>query len=347
METDNVLNEKDAVALLRGTLLVAVEQLNDALPVFSAYVRHNAGQLWVEAPECPKHGVLPGSPLHADLLKKVCELLLATEYVNGQSPQTTVRLPSVVVLPKEGLRQAWNINTLREHLDEAWLAIGKKKVKLADQPRPIPLQRYVLRRSFNGRHHQRQSTRFFEPIPGPPRSIGFFWYANAQNQKSDVPKIRKYLEGLEQTSQVREDLASLAQLPADEPLSLQKTTRVEARARITWLDARGEEQEIKKAIPALPFFVLRWPQELGLLKPQPTLEEALERRTQHTNTETENQPLLQTVPVFRYLDPQAELEKRARAEQERLARQAAHSKNPRAGNQRRAGMKRRMQSATL
>jgi DNA replication terminus site-binding protein (Ter protein) len=304
---------------LRASLGTHLKDLQSSLSTFTHYLEEEAHAAWLwQKPRGPADALTPSAPelSHAHTLELICEALKAIKYTDDQAPHESHIAPGLLVVSEEGLTLAEEVNRHKRGLAAVLRAMqGRTEIGVIN-PRtgergPRPLREVALESFFFRRLHHWQATRELVVLResassvSSPDYIGFSWATCRDVRRTYREALIQQLEesrsAVEDTAHYDRDIARLTDLEPKEPLALVRPGHTTPKANIAWPagpDGKSLRQ-IKPAVLPLVMFGTRLPSRLRKLPAAPTPRHF---RLARVDTEIEPTPLLETLPVYRYLE---------------------------------------------
>ena len=314
---------------LRATLGTHLKSLQDALSLFSRYLQQEAHAAWLwQKARGPVDALTPPAPeLSRDhTLELIIEALTAIKYTDDQAAHESHIAPGLLAVSEEGVSLADEVNRHKRALAAVLRAMqGRTEMGVIDQRTgergPRPLREVALESFFFRRLHHWQATRELVVLResatsiGTPDYIGFSWATcrdvRRTYRETLIEQLRESRAAADDTSRYDHDIALLTDLEPKEPLAFVRPGHTTPKANIAWpagIDGKPVRQ-IKPAVLPLVMLGTCLPPRLRKLPSAPTPRHF---RLARADTEIEPTPLLETLPVHRYL-PHIRPTKRAEA----------------------------------
>ena len=314
---------------LRATLGTHLKSLQSSLSLFSRYLQQEAHAVWLwQKPRGPVDALTPSPPeLSRDhTLELITEALTAIKYTDDQAAHESHIAPGLLVISEEGVSLADEVNRHKRALASVLRAMqGRTEIGVINQNTgergPRPLREVALESFFFRRLHHWQATRELVVLResatsiGTPDYIGFSWATcrdvRRTYRETLIEQLRESRAAADDTSRYDHDIALLTDLEPKEPLAFVRPGHTTPKANIAWpAGADGKPvRQIKPAVLPLVMLGTCLPPRLRKLPSAPTPRHF---RLARVDTEIEPTPLLETLPVHRYL-PHIRPTKRAEA----------------------------------
>lgn len=303
---------------LRATLGTHLKSLQESLSLFSHYLQREAHAAWLwQKTRGPVDALTPPAPeLSRDqTLELITQALTTIKYTDDQAAHESHVAPGLLVVSEEGISQADEVNRHKRALASVLRAMqGRTEEGVINQRTgergPRPLREVALESFFFRRLHHWQATRELVVLResatsiGTPDYIGFSWATcrdvRRTYRETLIEQLRESRAAAEDTSRYDRDIALLTNLEPKEPLAFVRPGHTTPKANIAWpAGADGKPvRQIKPAVLPLVMLGTRLPPRLRKLPPAPTPRHF---RLARVDTEIEPIPLLETLPVHRYL----------------------------------------------
>ena len=303
---------------LRATLGTHLKDLQSSLSLFTHHLEQHTHAAWLwQKPRGPADALTPPAPelSQAHTIELICGTLKAIKYTDDQAPHESHIAPGLLVVSEEGLALADEVNRHKRALASVLRAMqGKTEIGVID-PRtgergPRPLREIALESFFFRRLHHWQATRELVVLResadrvDTPEYVGFSWATcrdvRRTYRETLIEQLRESRSAVEETAHYDRDIARLTELEPKEPLALVRPGHTTPKANIAWPPGPDGKslRQIKPAVLPLVMFGTRLPSRLRKLSPAPTPRHF---RLARVDTEIEPTPLLETLPVYRYL----------------------------------------------
>jgi hypothetical protein len=312
---------------IRADLGTQLKGLQNALATLSDHLQREARAAWLW--QKLRGALAPPSPeLSRDqTLELICESLQAIKYTDEQAPHESHIAPGILVVSEVGMALAEEVNRHKRALASVLREMqGRTEIGVINQRTgergPRPLREVALESFFFRRLHHWQATRELVILResaasiGTPEYIGFSWATCRDVRRTYREALIEQFRGSRSTadepSRYDRDIAVLNDLEPKEPLAIVRPGHTTPKANIAWpAGANGKSaRQIKPAVLPLVMFGTNLPARLRKLPPAPTPRHF---RLARVDTEIEAAPMLETLPVYRYL-PHIRAAKRAEGE---------------------------------
>jgi hypothetical protein len=306
---------------LRATLGTHLKSLQSSLALFSHYLQQEAHAAWLwQKTRGPVDALSPSPPelSRAHTLELITTALAAIKYTDDQAAHESHIAPGLLVVSEEGVSLADEVNRHKRALAAVLRAMqGRTEIGVIDQRTgergergERPLREVALESFFFRRLHHWQATRELVVLResatsiGTPDYIGFSWATcrdvRRTYRETLIDQLRESRAAADDTSRYDHDIALLTALEPKEPLACVRPGHTTPKANIAWpAGADGKPvRQIKPAVLPLVMLGTSLPPRLRKLPPAPTPRHF---RLARVDTEIDPTPLLETLPVYRYL----------------------------------------------
>jgi DNA replication terminus site-binding protein Ter len=303
---------------LRASLGTHLKDLQTALSLFTTHLQEEARAAWLwQKPRGSADALTPPAPelSREHTLELIGETLRAIKYTDDQAPHESHIAPGLVVVPEEGLALADEVNRHKRALATVLRSMqGRTEIGVINQRTgergPRPLREVALESFFFRRLHHWQATRELVVLResatsiGTPDYIGFSWATcrdvRRTYRETLIEQLQESRAAADDPSRYDRDMAALTDLEPKEPLAFVRPGHTTPKANIAWpagIDGKPVRQ-IKPAVLPLVMLGTSLPPRLRKLPSAPTPRHF---RLARVDTEIEPTPLLETLPVHRYL----------------------------------------------
>jgi hypothetical protein len=315
---------------LRASLGTTLKSLQSSLSLFTTYLEEESPAAWLwQKPRAPVDAQAPPPPdLSRDhTLELIGEALKAIKYTDDQAAHESHIAPGLIVVPEEGLALADEVNRHKRALASVLRAMqGRTEIGVIDpttgERGPRPLREVALESFFFRRLHHWQATRELVVLRpsgatsvGTPDYVSFSWATCRDVRRTYreelIEQLKESRSAADETSRYDRDIAILTNLEMKEPLAQVRPGHTTPKANIAWPEGPDGTslRQIKPAVLPLVRFGTHLPSRFRKLPAAPTPKHL---RLARVDTEIEPTPLLETLPVYRYL-PHLRAAKRAEA----------------------------------
>ena len=310
---------------LRAELGLSLEGLQAALSLFAAHIQMRAHGAWLwQPPEGTPDPLTPPAPepSREQTLERISRAICQIKYEDGQDPHASVIAPGLVVVSGEGLTLAQNINHYKKRLARVLLQMQGRKEWDVDpdtQERALrPLRTVALESFYFRRLHHFQATRDLVILQESdayqtPDYVGFTWASLRDIRRTSREQLLEELrkpdpDGVEWPG-VAQDIVTLTHLPAGEALAIVRPPHRTPRANISFPSKAGGAPLRTSKVAVLPLVIqgTTLPARFRKLPPAPLPSHY---RLTRSDVEIEPQPILTTLPAYRYLPAFRELKRR-------------------------------------
>ena len=303
---------------LRAELGIRLKGLQEALATFTHHLQTEARDAWIwRKPSGKVDALTPPAPeiSREHTLELIAQALNDIKYTDGQDPHESRIAPGVLVLSEEGLDLAGEVNRQKRGLASVLRTMqGRTEEGVINQRTgergERPLREVALEAFYFRRLHHWQATRELVVLRqgkrsiGTPDYIGFSWATCRDVRRTQRELMIQQLEEgratAEDVARYDRDLSLLKKLEPKEPLAIVRPGHTTPKANIAWPDGPDGKpvRQIKPAVLPLVMLGKRLPSRFRKLPSAPTPRHF---RLARFDTEIETKPLLETIPVFRYL----------------------------------------------
>jgi hypothetical protein len=302
---------------LRAELGATLDQLQKALSLLTTHLRYHTRAAWVWHTTQGKPADFTSPP--PDLsptatLQHIIETIEAIEYTDNQDAHESRIAPGVLVLAEDAVGFADEVNRLKRALASVLLRMQNRTETGIVNPTtgergPRPLREVALEAFFFRRLHHWQATRELTILRTrsgrltSPDYIGFTWSSCRDVRRTTREALLEQLKEKRLTGEdsplYDQDMEILSALPKNEPLALVRPGHTKPVANIAWpaLSGKDPERQIRPAVLPLIMVGETLPERLRKLPAAPTPKHL--RRTR-ADTEIEPNPILTTLPAYRY-----------------------------------------------
>ena len=306
----------DSHSTLRAELGLSLEGLQSALSRFATHIQMRAHGAWLwqppEGPADPHAAPMPElSREHT--LERISRVICQIKYEDGQDPHASIIAPGVVVVSREGIELARDINHYKKRLAQVLVQMQDRKewdIDPATQERALrPLREVALESFYFRRLHHFQATRELvilheSDMYEAPDYIGFTWAALRDIRRTSRERLLEELskpdpDGVELAG-VAQDVVTLTNLPAGEALAIVRPPHRTPRANIAFPSRTGGPPLRTSKVAVLPL-VIQGTALPARLRKLPAAPLPAHYRLARSDVEIEPEPLLTTLPAHRYL----------------------------------------------
>jgi hypothetical protein len=300
METSN--------SALRAELGVCLRDVQQALTGLAQHIRKRAGEAWLWQKPDQGQGAFTEPPAdlnREDTLKGIVEGIVAIKYGDeDQDAHSSLIAPGIVCVSEEGIALADEVNRAKSSLARVLRAMSDRTEEgIVDErtgERGLrPLREVALEAFFFRRLNHWQATRRLEILREAPEYLGFIWATSRDVRRTSREELLQQAQAEDSRISVA-DVAVLSELPVGEPLALVRPGHTTPKVNIRWAARDWRPATTSVRIAVLPLILLgdRLPARLRKLPAAPTPKHF---RLNRVDVEIEAEPVLQSLPVHRYL----------------------------------------------